>query len=47
LALGTGIDDVGAWQEDYLFSRVVSIYGGTRQIQYMTIARFLLGLPHD
>jgi hypothetical protein len=24
----------------------VSIYGGTRQIQYMTIARFLLGLPH-
>jgi len=47
LALGTGIDDVCAWQEDYLFSRVVSIYGGTRQIQYMTIARFLLGLPHD
>jgi alkylation response protein AidB-like acyl-CoA dehydrogenase len=46
LALGTDIDDVGAWQEDYLFSRAVSIYGGTRQIQYMTIARFLLGLPH-
>jgi alkylation response protein AidB-like acyl-CoA dehydrogenase len=46
LALGTEIDDVGAWQEDYLFSRAVSIYGGTRQIQYMTIARFLLGLPH-
>ena len=45
LALGTGIDDAGAWQEDYLFSRAVSIYGGTRQIQYMTIARFLLGLP--
>jgi alkylation response protein AidB-like acyl-CoA dehydrogenase len=47
LALGTGLEDVSAWQEDYLFSRVVSIYGGTRQIQYMTIARFLLGLPHD
>jgi alkylation response protein AidB-like acyl-CoA dehydrogenase len=45
LALGTGVEDVGAWQEDYLFSRAVSIYGGTRQIQYMTIARFLLGLP--
>jgi alkylation response protein AidB-like acyl-CoA dehydrogenase len=46
LALGTDLPDVGAWQEDYLFSRAVSIYGGTRQIQYMTIARFLLGLPH-
>jgi alkylation response protein AidB-like acyl-CoA dehydrogenase len=45
LALGTGIEDMGQWQEDYLFSRAVSIYGGTRQIQYMTIARFLLGLP--
>lgn len=47
LALGTGIDNADAWQEDYLFSRAVSIYGGTRQIQYMTIARFLLGLPHE
>jgi alkylation response protein AidB-like acyl-CoA dehydrogenase len=46
LVLGTDLPDVGAWQEDYLFSRAVSIYGGTRQIQYMTIARFLLGLPH-
>jgi alkylation response protein AidB-like acyl-CoA dehydrogenase len=46
LALGTGMEDVASWQEDYLFSRAVSIYGGTRQIQYMTIARFLLGLPH-
>jgi alkylation response protein AidB-like acyl-CoA dehydrogenase len=46
LALGTDIEDVSAWQDDYLFSRAVSIYGGTRQIQYLTIARFLLGLPH-
>lgn len=45
LVLGTGPEDMGQWQEDYLFSRAVSIYGGTRQIQYMTIARFLLGLP--
>ena len=45
MVLGTGIEDVRSWQEDYLFSRAVSIYGGTRQIQYMTIARFLLGLP--
>jgi alkylation response protein AidB-like acyl-CoA dehydrogenase len=45
LVLGTGVEDVRSWQEDYLFSRAVSIYGGTRQIQYMTIARFLLGLP--
>lgn len=46
LALGTDVENVSDWQEDYLFSRAVSIYGGTRQIQYMTIARFLLGLPH-
>lgn len=45
LVLGTGPEDMSQWQEDYLFSRAVSIYGGTRQIQYMTIARFLLGLP--
>jgi alkylation response protein AidB-like acyl-CoA dehydrogenase len=30
------------WQEEYLFSRAVSIYGGTRQIQLNTIARHLL-----
>lgn len=45
LVLGEGLDRVEDWQEEYLFSRAVSIYGGTRQIQYTTIARFGLGLP--
>jgi alkylation response protein AidB-like acyl-CoA dehydrogenase len=45
LALGGGSMPMQSWQEDYLFSRVVSIYGGTRQIQLGTVARFLLGLP--
>lgn len=35
---------VAGWQEDYLFSRAVTVYGGTRQIQLTTIARFLLGV---
>ena len=46
LALGDpSVTEVAAWQEEYLFSRAVSIYGGTRQMQLTTIARFLLGLP--
>jgi alkylation response protein AidB-like acyl-CoA dehydrogenase len=47
IALGAR-DDAGEmteWQEEYLFSRAVSIYGGTRQMQLTTIARFLLELP--
>lgn len=47
VAMG-GRDDAGEmteWQEEYLFSRAVSIYGGTRQMQLTTIARFLLKLP--
>ena len=52
VALGSGlvlgsIDSAEAWQEDFLFSRAVSIYGGTRQIQLTTIARFLLGLTEE
>jgi len=47
LALGVRSDAarMGEWQEEYLFSRAVSIYGGTRQMQLTTIARFLLELP--
>jgi alkylation response protein AidB-like acyl-CoA dehydrogenase len=33
------------WQEEFLFSRATSIYGGTREMQLTTVARFLLGLP--
>lgn len=48
LALGT-LPGGGAhgWQEDYLFSWATSVYGGTRQMQLNTIARFLLGLPRQ
>jgi alkylation response protein AidB-like acyl-CoA dehydrogenase len=47
IALGAKHDagDMTEWQEEYLFSRAVSIYGGTRQMQLTTIARFLLKLP--
>jgi alkylation response protein AidB-like acyl-CoA dehydrogenase len=46
-ALGTGLTLGSApgawrWQEEFLFSRAVGIYGGTRQIQLNTIARHLL-----
>jgi alkylation response protein AidB-like acyl-CoA dehydrogenase len=47
LTLGTRSHSapMAEWQEEYLFSRAVSIYGGTRQMQLATIARFLLELP--
>ena len=33
-------------QQEYLFSRIVTIYGGSQQMQLITVARHLLGL-HD
>ncbi len=30
--------------QDYLFSRIVTIYGGSQQMQLMTVARHILGL---
>jgi len=41
LELGAG-DGGARWQEEYLFSRATSIYGGTRQIQLNVIATHLL-----
>jgi len=43
-AMGTTIE-MSDWQQEYLFSRATSIYGGTREMQLTTVARFLLGLP--
>ena len=43
-AMGTS-PAMADWQEEYLFSRATSIYGGTREMQLTTIARFLLDLP--
>lgn len=34
-------------RQEYLFSRIVTIYGGSRQMQLMTVARHILGLGHD
>jgi alkylation response protein AidB-like acyl-CoA dehydrogenase len=33
-------------QQDYLFSRIVTVYGGSQQMQLMTVARHILGLGH-
>jgi alkylation response protein AidB-like acyl-CoA dehydrogenase len=33
-------------QQEYLFSRIVTIYGGSQQMQLITVARHILGL-HD
>ena len=42
-SLALGVDKGGArWQEEYLFSRATSIYGGTRQIQLNVIASNVL-----
>lgn len=46
--LGHGIEtgvapDAARWQEDFLFSRATSIYGGSRQIQLTVVARHLIG----
>jgi alkylation response protein AidB-like acyl-CoA dehydrogenase len=40
---GPGPDDELLYQ-DYLFSRIVTIYGGSQQMQLMTVARHILGL---
>jgi alkylation response protein AidB-like acyl-CoA dehydrogenase len=44
IALGSHDLRVGIWQDDWYFSRAVSIYGGTRQMQLATIAKHTLGL---
>ena len=31
-------------QQEYLFSRIVTIYGGSQQMQLITVARHILGL---
>jgi alkylation response protein AidB-like acyl-CoA dehydrogenase len=45
LAAGTQ-DDHTAWlREEYVFSRIVTVYGGSQQMQLETIAKQILGLP--
>jgi alkylation response protein AidB-like acyl-CoA dehydrogenase len=33
--------------QEYLFSRIVTIYGGSQQMQLITVARHILGLHDD
>jgi hypothetical protein len=47
ITIGSATDPtIEQWQREYLFSRAMSIYGGTEQIQYETINRFFLGAGH-
>jgi alkylation response protein AidB-like acyl-CoA dehydrogenase len=34
-------------QQEYLFSRIVTVYGGSQQMQLMTVARHILGLDDE
>jgi alkylation response protein AidB-like acyl-CoA dehydrogenase len=45
--LAVGVQDAdSAWQrEEYLFSRIVTVYGGSQQMQLETIAKQILRLP--
>ena len=45
LAIGPLDDAVAMQRQDYLFSRIVTIYGGSQQMQLETIAKQVLGLP--
>jgi alkylation response protein AidB-like acyl-CoA dehydrogenase len=45
LALAGREADAGWQREEYLFSRIVTVYGGTQQMQLETIAKQILRLP--
>ena len=45
LAVGVQRDDVAVARQDYVFSRIVTVYGGSQQMQLETIAKQLLRLP--
>lgn len=45
LAIGVQDDDAAVQRQEYLFSRIVTIYGGSQQMQLNTIAKEVLGLP--
>jgi len=45
LAIGVQDDDVAIQRQEYLFSRIVTIYGGSQQMQLETIAKQVLALP--
>ena len=45
LAVGVQSPEVALRRQEYLFSRIVTIYGGSQQMQLDTIAKHFLGLP--
>jgi alkylation response protein AidB-like acyl-CoA dehydrogenase len=45
LALGVQDDETAVLRQEYLFSRIVTVYGGSQQMQLETIAKQLLRLP--
>jgi alkylation response protein AidB-like acyl-CoA dehydrogenase len=45
LAAGGQDDRTAAQRQEYLFSRIVTVYGGSQQMQLETIAKQVLGLP--
>jgi len=44
LAIGVQDDEVAMLRQEYLFSRIVTVYGGSQQMQLETIAKQTLGL---
>jgi alkylation response protein AidB-like acyl-CoA dehydrogenase len=45
LAVGAQDDETALLRQEYLFSRIVTVYGGSQQMQLETIAKQLLRLP--
>jgi alkylation response protein AidB-like acyl-CoA dehydrogenase len=45
LAIEVSSDDVAVRRQEYLFSRIVTVYGGSQQMQLETIAKQILRLP--
>jgi hypothetical protein len=45
LAVGVQLADVALERQEYLFSRIVTVYGGSQQMQLDTIAKQILRLP--
>ena len=45
VAVGLQTPEVAVRRQEYLFSRIVTVYGGSQQMQLDTIAKQILGLP--
>ena len=45
LAIDVSSDEVAVRRQEYLFSRIVTVYGGSQQMQLETIAKQILRLP--